>query len=133
MKFNVNKIPEHIERRRRRKWHEAFAWTPQKVDRTDEGHSVIWFEKYMRQERAGPTNNPKHDGIYWRQYSMKEYFKRKLNGDFDIDRNKQEGDGATQADTRTVGGVSSAGLTGPNKILMKTGQFDSNKYKRDTI
>lgn len=88
MKINIKKRPKHLveedKRKARRQWHEAFAWIPQKVDKTDEGHSVVWFEKYMRKEIQGPTNaKSKDDGRYWEQYSSKTYFKKKLNGDFE--------------------------------------------------
>lgn len=88
MKINIKKRPKHLveedKRKARRQWHEAFAWIPQKVDKTDEGHSVVWFEKYMRKEKIAPTS-PKSTGTehYWEQYSSKTYFKKKLNGDFD--------------------------------------------------
>ena len=93
MKFNINRPPKYIKAEERKQWHEAFAWTWKTVDRTDEGHAVIWFEKYMRRERIGPTNNMKNDdGRYWQQFSKKTYFKKKLNGDFDRDKNPWDGD-----------------------------------------
>jgi hypothetical protein len=88
MRFNVNKPPKHIQReldeKARREWHKKFAWKYTKVDKTDEGHRVVWFENYWRKEKIGPTNaQSKDDGRYFEQYSEKEYFKKKLNGDFD--------------------------------------------------
>lgn len=87
MRFNVNKPPKHIKRERdrlaRQEWHKKFAWKATKVDRTDIGHRVVWFENYWRKEKIGATNSEKDDGRYFEQYSEKEYFKKKLNGDFD--------------------------------------------------
>ena len=88
MRINVNKPPKHIQKElddiARREWHQKFAWKAQKVDCTDEGHRIVWFEKYWRRERIGPTNEfSKDDGHYFEQYSKKEYFRKKLNGDFE--------------------------------------------------
>lgn len=130
MKFKIDRPPKHIKWARRREWHEAFAWTWQKVDCTDEGHSIIWFEKYMRQERQGASNNPKHDGVYWRQYSTKTYFKKKLNGDFEVDRNPWDEENV-MADTDTGHGqTSNVTRAYVSKILKKGGPHDNNKYKK---
>lgn len=125
MKVNINRPAEHIKRKRRKEWHEVFAWTWRKVDCTDEGHAVVWFEKYMRRERQGASNSPKHDGLYWQQYSTKEYFKKKLAGDFD----KEERDG-------DVGGRGAMGQGRPlsidvtSSVIKKGGPYDNNKYKK---
>ena len=125
MKFKIDRPPKHIKWARRREWHEAFAWTWQKVDCTDEGHSIIWFEKYMRQERQGASNNPKHDGVYWRQYSTKTYFKKKLNGDFD---NIWSGDLQYESDIK-----GDAGIETVIKILKKGGRRSTTPHKRKAV
>lgn len=126
MKFKINKPPKHIRSKARRKWHEAFAWTPQKVDQTDEGHAIVWFEKYMRRERVGPTSDPKSDGRYWKQYSTKTYFKKKLNGDFDVGEDQWEGDGETQPDTNVS-------YQGSGQLIKKGGPPIGVNYKRYVV
>jgi len=87
MRFNVNRPPKHVreeqERMARQEWHKKFAWKATKVDHTDIGHRVVWFENYWRKEKIGPTNSMEDDGRYFEKYSEKEYFKKQLNGDFD--------------------------------------------------
>lgn len=88
MQFNINRPPKYIKRELNRKarqeWHRKFAWKITKVDETDEGHKVVLFEDYWRKERIGPTSpESKGDGHYFEKYSKKEYFKKKLDGNFD--------------------------------------------------
>ena len=88
MQINISRPPKHVrkeqERMARQEWHKKFAWKATKVDHTDIGHRVVWFENYWRKEKIGPTNSEsKDDGRYFEKYSEKEYFKKQLNGDFD--------------------------------------------------
>ena len=95
MKFNVNKPTKAVRRARKKEdeqkaleeWHSKFAWLPTVVDEATDSHSRVWLERYMRQQRIGPTNRPFDDGKYFVRYSTKEYFKKKLNGDFDVEKN----------------------------------------------
>ena len=125
MKVNVNKQPKHIreadKRIKRRIWHEAYAWTPKKVDQTDDGHSVIWFEKYMRKEQVGPASSQKgiNNGCYWEQYSKKTYFKKKLNGDIK-EKTSEIGDSVIIGSS-SIGTVTSA----PGTTLYYTGGSQS--------
>lgn len=59
-------------------WHDKFAWVPTKVD-VDEGdsHSFVWMEKYKRKW----WRNPYEARDEWKNFSQKEFFKRKLNGE----------------------------------------------------
>ena len=87
MKFDILRPPRHVRReqmrRALREWHEKFAWLPTRVDETQTGSSVVWFEKYWRLGRYGPTNpRSKGDGLFFERYSEKEYFKKQLRGDF---------------------------------------------------
>ena len=75
----------------------------------------------MRQQRIGPTNSTFDDGRYFVKYSRKEYFRKKLNGDFD----KEE----FEADTDTGHGVStSVSRASVNYgVLKKGGQMSAFK------
>jgi len=88
MRININRPPKHVrkeqERMARQEWHKKFAWKATKVDHTDVGHRVVWFENYWCKEKIGPTQGDSPgDGRYFEKYSEKEYFKKKLDGDFD--------------------------------------------------
>jgi len=59
------------------KWHDKFAWIPTRVDVDEDSHSFVWMEKYKRQW----WRNVFKAEDEWRNFSQKEFFKRKLNGD----------------------------------------------------
>ncbi len=97
MRININRPPKHIRKEQarmaRQEFHKKFAWKVTKVDHTDIGHRVVWFENYWRKEKIGPTSEKsKGDGHYFEKYSEKEYFKKKLNGDFDDSKFEDEVD-----------------------------------------
>ena len=76
MKFKFNKVDKH-------EFHEKFAWKPTKVSDESDKNTVVVFEKYMRRMSREYDNPRKGQRIHWEQYSKKEYFKKKLKGDFD--------------------------------------------------
>ena len=73
MKFKFNKVDIH-------EFHEKFAWIPVKVDDEESKTTVVVFEKYMRRCTKEDIRKQSKD---WEQYSKKEYFKKKLQGDFE--------------------------------------------------
>ncbi len=95
MKFKFKKTDIH-------QWHKKFAWLPTYVQDSDDQNTYVWFEKYMR-KRYGRSG--------WYRYSQKEWFKKKLAGEFD--EVKLSGDevfiGSSSVSTITAGG----GLTNP--------------------
>ena len=134
MRFNVSKPPKHIQReldeKARREWHKKFAWKAQKVDRTDEGHRVVWFENYWRKEKVGPTNSMEDDGRYFEQYSEKEYFKKKLNGDFE-EHNFGANEAAEDIITQIKNQMNKRGGHIQNAGIHKKGGPNSNvKFKK---
>jgi len=128
MKFKIDKPPAHVTRRKRinakREWHTKFAWLPTVVDETDIEYKRVWFEKYWRQGHWGPSRMGDANPMIFTKYSNKEYFKKKLNGDFD----KEE----IEADTN-VGSTSSSRAYVNNQILKKSGPHIHNPYKRNTV
>jgi len=107
VKVNINRPSAPVRRRQRdatrREWHSKFAWVPTAVDETEEGKSVVWFENYMRK---GWTNSPRKRAKWeFEKYSKRNYFKKKLNGDFDA--KKEEG---IMADTSASIGTVGSGL-----------------------
>lgn len=91
MQFNVKKPAPHIIKRQKReaklKWHQKFAWLPVKVDLTDDGYKKVWMEKFWQKGKTGPQHpSDNGDGIYFhhdQKFSNKEYFRKKLAGDFE--------------------------------------------------
>lgn len=73
MKFKFNKP-------NLREFHEKFAWKPTNVLDDETKNTYIWFERYMQRYKGRRIDNAKHD---WERYSTKEYFKRKLKGEFE--------------------------------------------------
>jgi hypothetical protein len=70
----------------KREWHTKFAWLPTSVDENRETHSRVWFEKYWRQGHYSSRSRPITFGtspLEFTKFSEKEYFKKKLAGDFD--------------------------------------------------
>ena len=138
MRFNVNKPPKHIQEElddiARREWHQKFAWKAQKVDCTDEGHRIVWFEKYWRRERIGPTNEfSKDDGHYFEQYSKKEYFRKKLNGDFDRTEGDVGEDTANDIIQKIKDQMNKPGGQIQNAGIHKRGGPQSVKFKKYTV
>lgn len=127
MKFNINRPPSHVRKQKKitakREWHTKFAWWPTAVDETKESYKRVWFEKYWRQGHWGPSKMGNANPLIFTKYSEKEYFKKKLRGDFD----KEEFDPDTN-----VGAVSGAGRSS-NKILKKGGPHSHNPYKRSSV
>ena len=87
MKFNINRPPKQLRRQAKinakRVWHTKFAWLPTSVDETKDKHSQVWFEKYWRQGHYGPSPMGRASPLEFTKFSEKEYFKKKLAGDFD--------------------------------------------------
>lgn len=87
MKFNINKPPKALRRQAKinakREWHTKFAWLPTSVDETRNDYSQVWFEKYWRQGHYGPSPMGRASPLEFTKFSEKEYFKKKLAGDFD--------------------------------------------------
>jgi len=54
-------------------WHKKFAWFPRSVQDSQEKHTYVWMEKYMRRYRCQK----------WERYSKTEWFRKKLAGDFE--------------------------------------------------
>lgn len=131
MQFNINKSPKKVrlakKRRELREWHDKFAWWPTVVDEKNETYSRVWLERYMRQKQYGPTSpNSIGDGSYFVKYSRKEYFKKKLNGDFD------KGEMDVEADTgRVASSTSVSRASVNNKILKKGGPVSA--FKRQLL
>ena len=76
MKFKFDKVDEQ-------EFHEKFAWLPEFVSDESDKNTVVVFETYIRRMSKMYDNPRKGQRIHWEQYSKKEYFKKKLKGDFD--------------------------------------------------
>lgn len=111
MKFNINRPPKQLRKQRkinaRREWHTKFSWLPTTVDETTTSYKRIWFENYWRRGHYGPSRMGRPNPLQFTKYSVKEYFKKRLNGDFN------KNDGELMADTsgphtsgKTLGGPS---------------------------
>lgn len=87
MKFKFDKVNKH-------EFHEKFAWGPVKVDDESGKTTVVVFEKYIRRCTSEDTRRRK---ISWEQYSKKEYFKKKLKGDFEKSQHVEMGHDSTDA------------------------------------
>lgn len=70
-------------------WHKKFAWLPVKVDETDNEYSVAWFETVIQCKNRVINSRNKSA---WTRYSKKEYFRKKLNGDFDSPQTMMSGE-----------------------------------------
>lgn len=129
MKFNIDKPPSHVRRQNKindkLEWHTKFAWLPTTVDETEDSYKKVLFENYWRKGHWGPSRMGQLSSMRFTKYSEKEYFKKKLNGDFDKEEFEADVD-------RNVGAVSSASLSS-NKILKKGGPRTTNPYKRNTV
>ncbi len=129
MQFNINRPPKKVRQREKKRakrkalaeWHGKFAWLPTVVDETEETYRRVWFEGYMRQQRIGPTNSTFDDGRYFVKHSRKEYFTKKLNGDFD------KGDEDVQEDTGRVASTSVSRASVNYGVLKKGGQMSAFK------
>lgn len=109
MKFNINRPPKQLRKQAKinakREWHKKFAWLPTSVDETKDTYSKVWCEKYWQQGHYASRNRAISFGIgsplEFTKFSEKEYFKKKLAGDFD----KGEPDTAetSMASTQSVG------------------------------
>lgn len=113
MKFNINRPPKSLRKQARinakRKWHTKFAWLPTSVDETRDTHSRVLFEKYWRQGHYSSRRQPITFGtspLEFTKFSEKEYFKKKLAGDFD------KGESDTMSDTMSKGSVPAAQSVG---------------------
>ena len=76
MKFKFNKVDKN-------EFHEKFAWTPTKVSDESDKTTVVVFEKYIRRISNEYDRPLRGEDIHWEQYSKKEFFKRKLKGEFE--------------------------------------------------
>ena len=106
----------------KRKWHKKFAWTPTYVQDSETENTYVWLEKYMR--RA--------NGSVWHKYSHKEWFRKKLAGDFETkekDTDVYIGGTATVSSTITAGG----GLQTPAPTYSFTVDKDSGFVSGVTI
>lgn len=106
MKFNINKPPKQLRRQAKinakREWHTKFAWLPTSVDETRDKHSQVWFEKYWRQGHYGPSPMGRASPLEFTKFSEKEYFKKKLAGDFDKGE-ADTGETSSMASVQSVG------------------------------
>jgi len=132
MKFNINRPPKQLRKQTKinakREWHTKFAWLPTSVDETRDKHSKVWFEKYWRQ---GHYNGVKRS-LAFTKYSEKEYFKKKLAGDFD----KNEDSNVT-ADTMSAGTMSAVQSVGralrspnPKPLIMVASDTNTGLHKK---
>jgi len=87
MKFNINRPPKSYRKQAKinsqREWHKKFAWLPTSVDETKINHGRVLFENYWRKGEYGPSQPGSRNPLRFTKYSKKEYFKKKLNGDFE--------------------------------------------------
>lgn len=112
MKFKFDKVDEH-------EFHEKFAWLPEFVSDESDKNTVVVFETYIRRMSREYDNPRKGQRIHWEQYSKKEYFKRKLKGEFEIEKTgfaEMSHDGSNMQFT----GAGSVGV----KVLQGTGDVE---------
>ena len=128
MKFNINKPQRELRKQKKladkREWHTKIAWLPTSVDETRDTYSRVWFERYWRQGHHAPSRFGRRGTLRFTKYSEKEYFKKKLNGDFDGDSGREESDGMS---TGSVSAAQTLGrsLRGDAKPLINI-RTDSN-------
>lgn len=85
MKIKLPFKSKRIRQEQTFRWNDKFAWLPTIVDEEQDNFRVVWGRRYMRKHLRWERKGRKNEKQIFEKYSMEEFLKKQLAGDFQKD------------------------------------------------